>query len=201
MESRRRIMMANLVPRNGLMREYLLNGNVLDTSIYGLHATNYGAVLNTTYAGFDGINDYIEIPYFDLDLNQSISMKIDFTNVINTPNYFIGGAAQFTGIRYNGTSFLVLPVANTLDLLLLNWTKLAGFVHFYCYKKTSVLYSIYLNGIYIGDSGCNRSEQFRISRIGARDPNTELSFNGKIKLFRAYNRVLTELEILNLANE
>ncbi len=72
------------MPKNGLVAEYLFDGDANDTSGNGNHGTVNGAILtsdrngntNSAYS-CDGLDDYIKTNHPDLD-SQSLSISVWF---------------------------------------------------------------------------------------------------------------------------
>jgi hypothetical protein len=99
------------VPSNGLVGWWPFNGNANDESGNGNNGTVNGPTLTADRLGnankaysFDGVNDYINIPYSNsLNINGSISISYWFknTNISSTNN----GVLVFHGDNQSGLQF------------------------------------------------------------------------------------------------
>lgn len=184
----------NEIPRDGLIREYLLGGNTLDTSGNGQHGTTFNVSYISDYAVFNGTSSYINIPNQNFEDSYTFSFVIDFSNV-NSTQYFIGNSAAF-GIRYNGLNFIASY--GTASIVTVAWTKINGFINLIV-ERVGVNFNIYINGVFIGASTRGSVTNSGNDRIGKTAD--DFFFNGKMKKIRIYNRVLTQSEKNKLSNE
>jgi len=215
--------------RDGLVAEYLFNGNANDTSGNGNDGTVNGATLTTDRNGnansaylFDGVNDYINIGD-NLDIvttGYSISAWIN-TNNINNRQDVINKQSQlspFNGfalrlnqpINGNIIFFCQNNVAGNRNAIttLTNTIPLSTLVHV-AFTCSDILdagtYEIYLNNInqslsVLENTLASIPDTSVDFTIGSTSNNT-LNFDGKIDDIRIYNRALTPDEITALYQE
>jgi hypothetical protein len=201
---------------DGLVAYYPFNSNANDESGNGYHGIIYGTTLVSARFGnaylFNGINNYIEIPYatvFDLSPNDFslcvwikplASLPIGTEMLIITkwyPNPKSYLLSYYTASRSsgNGISFRVNGDGNsvgfpTLDLLN-TWHCVVAV------KKQNNLY-LYLDGALVAQNTMENSGALIGSgpiRIGCPE------FNGIIDEIRFYNRAVNQTEIEELFNQ
>ena len=218
----------NTAPNNGLVAEYLFNGNANDTSGNNNHGTVNGAVLTTDRFGntdsaylFDGVDDYISISSISTTIVSYITMSA-WVNAKpqNTDNYTAGGivlnggdyefaiTANTNSIRYALTGVTPVPswTDTGIDTSLNQWSLIS-----IVYDGTKII--TYLNGQQVDSRNFSGSMPGTIGYpfgIGARyleqGGSVPLNgwyslFNGKIDDVRIYNRALSASEIQALYQE
>jgi hypothetical protein len=209
------------IPRDGLLAWWPFNGNANDEWIYGRNATVVGPVLtsdrfsNTNAAySFDGVDDYMYVPSFNLDATMSLSLWVEdeggypnarsinpryvsaeycnggfalFNRVNDAPNYLC-----FTRNRGNAAddalATFLLP-ANTLTHLCVTYD--GATVKFYRNGELvneDVIIGLIIEGGYLffGMSGCTPA------------PNMGDYFNGTLDDVGFWNRVLSNDEVKQL---
>jgi hypothetical protein len=163
------------------------------TNGVGFNAANVGSLT------FDGVNDYVDIgnPTSLQSLTQG-SIEAFYYRIASTATYqmiFTDAVSDFE-ITYN---------INTLQFWVGN--SGIGYSHaitgqwFHVVGVLGVGFKrLYLNGIQVAsgtNTGLNTGN--RVRYVGSR-PGGNLPFNGLIPVLRAYNRTLTEAEILQNYN-
>ena len=181
------------IPRDGLIREYLLNGNSFDTSGNGQNGSDTNITYIDDYAYFNGTNSLISFSQFNFDIGYTIAFTANI--YLATVNRYYLSSITSNGIRYNTNNWLVNN-SSTGTILTLPYTRVDSFVSFVFICERYDLYHMYANGIYIGQT-YRGVDMLTINNIG-RATSTIL---GGIKKLRVYNRTLTESEITILANE
>jgi hypothetical protein len=139
---------------------------------------------------FDGVDDTVVLP-----VNyavKSISAFINF-NLVPSTQYFLGYFTVLSGVRYNGSSFLVYGDSASGSELL--WTKENRIVHFACVQNGND-WNIYIDSSFIGSSN-NAGNLSLIRTIGSRYYGRagQFFFKGNIGLLKLYDRALNVNEI------
>lgn len=203
MGSIKRFMGGSEIPRNGLIAEYLFNGNANDTSGNGYNGIVNGATLTTDRNGvsnaaysFNGTSSYISIPSsFAFNVGCSISFWANFWNVTSA-NYMLGNGSL--GVRYNGLNFLISVGQGGINLL--NWTKVNRQVNVVIIRTSLTNYDYYIDGYFLGSQSTGGvTTTLTLDKIGMQ--SSGFFFNGVLDNFRFYNRTLTQTEITQLYNE
>jgi len=176
---------------------YDMSGNGND----GTLANNPTRATSTCWVGyclaFDGVNDYVIIPW-SLNLSQgSISMWFK-SNASwgDTKIFFEGdGTASASSPSFEGTSSLLrFYVANGCQLNVSysqgEWNHVVGI------WSGSNNY-LYLNGVLVGSGTCTFTES-NFSKFVAGSRSGTLAANSTIDDVRIYNRALTATEVKNL---
>lgn len=115
----------------------------------------------------NGADNYIRLGEIQtFNVGESIEINMTFDNISST-SYFISHYVNSTGIRYNGSSFLIYNNVNGYTTL--NWAKVSGFVDFKITRLTLVLYEIFINGSSIGTLSPNTADSLQWNLIGARE--------------------------------
>ena len=150
------------VPANGLLGWWPFNGNANDESGNGNNGTNNGATLTTDRNGvanqaysFDGVNDFIEIPYSSLYVNEQLTIsywKKDSV-LINDTDLMFGNPTSAIWCTQVGTNFVGMynnlgcngfdAGLTTTNFINNSWSLLSFVIN---NNSTSV----YKNGIFIG---------------------------------------------------
>ncbi|NLI31255.1 MAG: hypothetical protein GX422_00525 [Deltaproteobacteria bacterium] len=196
-------------PRNGLVAEYLFEGNARDTSGNGNHGNVQGAVLTKDRFGrskaaysFNGSSSYIEISKSkSLNLTQSLT----FAAWVNITSLTSGGVAVLlckgtTYVSYNMyiyqnklyVGFNNVPIYNgNMDILQNKWIHLAV-----TWNGTNI--KSYINGImdpnireFKGTLDVTDENFF----LGMDPPGAYEYLHGKLDDVRIYNRALNVEEI------
>lgn len=198
--SQNNISTGNVIPTSGLVREYLLNGDGVET----ISATNGTLTGCTPIAGingeangalsFNGSSDFISFTATSAYSNMTISCWLNINNV-TAAGYFIGYTAA--GIRYNGTDFM--PKIGTGTSNALAYTKADAWIHFLIERTSSTSYNLYINNSLLGVFTNSTSDNLYVSFLGKRSDG--FYYNGKIDNVRIYNRVLTSGERSSLFAE
>ncbi len=211
----------NYVPTNGLLGWWPFNGNANDQSVNGNNGTVNGATLTTDRFGnannsysFDGVDDYIIVPYnSSLNVssvsisgwlnasqlggvrglvarwNQSNNPCLNYvTSIDNNLNNFVGASSIYSNtVLYSGSSILTNQ-----------W------YHFFYTHNQLTGGKIYLNGILVGNNGltgsiCSSNNDLY---FGAQFNLTSLwrFFNGKLDDIGIWNRELSQQEVTALYN-
>jgi len=198
----------------GLVAHYEFEGNANDSSGNGNNGTEYGGVSYVDgvigQAGsFDGVDDYIAIPFDAIDQELSISFWMntdDLNSCVDGYGSTVVANSPTEGSGYNHTLQLcngsLKPEAyldNTLEQNFVTsvqinaniWTHIS-----YTIKRNSDIY-IYVNGVLkerfqAGDYINNNDGYLTIADIR---PNRGLFYKGKLDDLRIYDRVLKESEI------
>jgi len=211
------------IPRDGLIGEWLLNGNALDTSGYGNHGTVVGATLvtgrkgipNTAYnmtASEDriSIGDFLDMGLLDMSISAwcNITAYI-LTNIIvakTASNPELGsyslGLNFGTPYKYRG----VFSPSSSPKIVLSNLAFASGWHHIVqVYDRDNSIY-MYVDGVLQTAStsiaaysayNMNNNKELTIgnAHLGA------FPLNGSISEVRIYNRVLSSEDVNLLYNE
>ena len=213
------------IPTDNLVGYWPFNGNANDESGYGNDGTVYGATITTDRFGlankayyFDGLNDYIHIPFNNNLTNVSVSFWYNASSATSTwPTFFWFGQnaninnivlycqlTYYAGANGNLFSRIVTTSTNYYDIQTANVPTLNAW-HHVCviFDKTGNLFKLYLDDILAGQIttvGDLLTSDF--INIGTHDP----AFNdewvkGSLDDYRIYNRALTNSEIDALYHE
>lgn len=203
-----RIINYSTIPRDGLIGEWLFNGNADDTSGNNRNGTVNGATLtsnrksieNTAYS-FDGSNDYISVSnYIDFGLNWTISIWLKLTNIaayhsILYTNSYINTGINFYKYKNSGVELRINATTPGLGLVI-PFTNFTSWNHITYIYDNGVLKG-YLNGRYVNQRILNVSPNNNLLYFG----RGYLYLNGSLDDIRIYNRVLTSNEIIALYEE
>jgi hypothetical protein len=215
------------VPTNGLVAWWPFNGNANDESGNENHGTVFGATLTEDRAGnvnsameFNGINNYISIPYSNtIGVQQEITVSfwVYFNGGSCGPRimqsmpwgqcggYTIATSSGSNSSRYfytdfNNCSSSVLssssPDINGLICKHINWSA----------SGLTGISTMYFDGVLVdSDTTNNYFNSVNYSNnpltIGNIDPNSCDWFGGYLDDIAIYNRTLTQQEITELFNE
>ncbi len=204
---------------DGLVAYYPFNGNANDESGNGHHGTVYGATPgediygspDTAYA-FDGVNDYIDIPY-QSDIEPDIfTVSVLFNTQMTTIGQLIGtdpnGVSCNHGynLRTIGSANFWIDPSSSCGA---HWASISSnesvndglWHHFVAVYDSSGNIKMYIDGILQNASGSSGYNKTHASiRIGMWRKSTELAyFDGRLDEIRIYNRALSEPEISELA--
>lgn len=219
----------DIIPRDNLLLEWLLQGNANDTSGNGFDGTVDGAVLtadnnsvpNQAYL-FDGVNDRIfrahNAGMYNSQISISTWVRIDSLHAVNNNNWISAGWAttptSIDGVYVykpsgNKIQFIYFKTGSIVVVMESSVTFTLGvWFHVLC-AHSNVSYGdrIYINGVRdlgvtyrIGAYGAMLTTGTPDMYLGARSNNTEFT-NGAICKYRRYSDTLTQAEITALANE
>ncbi len=205
-------------PKNGLVAEYLFEGNAKDTSGNGNNGTVHGAVLirdrfgrvNGAYS-FNGVNAYISVPdRADFDLTGDYAFSVWIYQKSATPSWTVRILDKATaatcdgwnldtwdgstgrGIRLDvGCPWTIADSAHSLNA----WhhvvaTVKGGYVTFYLDGQID-------GGGTVASTPTNSLDVY----IGAGHGNSSIFFDGAIDDIRIYNRALSVPEVAALYND
>ena len=219
---------ATSVPTDGLVGEWLFDGDADDTSENGLNATTYGVTLTSDRNGvssgaysFDGSNDYIRISDNDLlDTDDAMSISVwvypestgtsqwviskFYSNAIYG-DYFLSFAdsMEWSWQYYNYGAYSVdaeaIDVSSVYALEENSWNHLVV-------TYDSGVSKAYLDGTQVGSySGVIlelEPDEYSYDDIYiGKFWNNQYYFKGKMDDIRIYNRALTALEVTALYND
>jgi PKD repeat protein len=205
------------VPRNGLVAEYLFEGNSTDTSGNGNNGTVNGATLTADRFGkvnraynFNGTNNYIDVgPLPALGNNPATLTECAWVSTSKS-----GG----TGINYvilskrhvNNSEWSTLELLNARGTLVVDDYGYANPIrgtsnindntwHFVCGTRNNSGYKIYVDGALEGQKTDTRAVSGSTYNMHIGHQGAWASyFNGKIDDVRIYNRALSAAEIVLL---
>lgn len=209
------------LPTDGLIAYYPFNGNANDESGNGYHGIVNGATLASDRKGnmnsayyFDGVNDYIQIPFILLNGESEFSIcgwvNTDASSVTNNTIFGSRGSTNNhlidlrifspnTSFRFdvgNGSSVYTVTLNNnTLGAWIFLALTFTGSTQM---KIENLSDAISSSGIPSAISSPNINDFFY---FGMLDFLAGFYFRGYIDDFRIYNRVLTTEEITALYNE
>ncbi len=191
--------------REGLVGEWLFSGNPNDTSGYGHNGTVTGAALssdrfnnsNKSYY-FDGIDDRIDLGTFFTLHTFSISLWVKNTRISTDYSDIIENNHDFTNrwclqVQPNSTIYDFGGVYSSIQNN--QWTHIVLI-------QNENSYSVYVNGTCVGTNnwvGDDDGNQNLV--LGYWYGGTSRWYQGYIDDIRAYNRVLSNAEILALYHE
>jgi hypothetical protein len=195
------------IPLHGLIGEWLLNGNALDSSGYQNHGTIYGPVFTPGYNGqagdFNGVGDYIQIPSY-MNFNNltafTLSAWIYPTNCgylnpiiskVNPMRDFVLDLQQNGKLDVHfGFGYGQYHWCTSDDPVPLNqWSHVVA-------VWTGTKWQLYLNGNLIKEADCSGYAPVwtgTVMEIGAM--NSEYFFDGMIDEVKVFNYALTSPEI------
>ena len=210
------------IPRNGLVAEYLFNGNANDTSDNNNNGTVSGAALTTDKDGksnnaylFDGVDDYIEVlnsPSLQ-NITTELTISVWFNQYdMNTAYRIIDKHSANNPIGYALDTYENSTSKNKIRLLAsptnanANSSHSLNQWHHIVVTFDNGTASFYLDGQFDGAKpfGMNSLVPYDINmRIGSGTPSiyTNVYFSGKIDNIRIYNRALTAEEVNLLYND
>ncbi len=208
------------IDTTGLVAWYPFSWNANDFSGHGHHGTVYGATLTADRYGnpnsaylFDGINDYIQVPY-SVELNPPKRMtvsswvKADSWGSLSYSNYVLGteqsgnkgyslrgGATTATFMIGSGGAWWPAETASGA-IASDRWYHLTG-----VYDGTAV--RLYINGVEMVTTACyDTITPATIELIIGTSPGSFLRyFDGVIDDIRIYSRALSASEIVDLYHE
>lgn len=189
------------IPRTGLVREYLLNGDGTET-VSGINGTLTGctaiAGINGEINGaisFNGTSDFIQFTATSETASLGISVWLNLYNT-TAAGYFLGYTSN-GGMRYNGTDFLIKTPSGTTGTLA--WTKVNGWVHLIVNRTGATTYDVYINTVKIGTLTNSTTDGLRFAYLGKQ--TLGYYYNGPMDNLRFYTRNLTSDEIVALYQE
>lgn len=207
---------SNLIIQTGLISYYPFNGNTNDESGNNNHGTNYGATLTTDINNvsgrayfFNGIDNYISIPDFDLMNLNSVTVHCVLKpqdTILMTPLYHgYKGEVEITsssnhinfGVKLTDNNWYICQSDGEVN----KWSILTG-----VWERANNV-KLFLNGQFISqvtvpNYGLHDAGSPYHSAIGGRGffGYTQL-FNGKVDEVRFYNRALSPFEISQLHDQ
>ena len=215
-------MQAFAQPTAGLVAHYTFDGNVNDVSGNSNNGTVYGATLTTDQYGnpnsayyFNGINDYINLPFNAFQLNEysySICLKVIANpSPLNQVTAFSVGnstADQHIGIvRGNpypvgiGVGSYYAPGVAPPDRALVGTLPALNTYYHVIGTRSSTTLKLYMDGVFVDSVVVhNAIPSYGIGTIqaliGCRVGNIQY-FQGVIDDLAVYNRTLSDSEIQN----
>ena len=142
-------------------------------------------------ASFNGSSSYIELPANIVP--KTVLLHANFYQVAATA-YFLGMVGgSSSGIRYNGSTFLVYTFHSATGFVAVPWTKVDAMVHFAAVNTSGYLWDIYIEGEKIGTGTSGVGGSLEIGQFGRRD--TSYYFNGPMDEIAFFDRTLTETDI------
>lgn len=225
LSARRAVIKLEGIPREGLVGEWLFKGNPFDTSGNGNNGTVNGAILttdrhsnpNSAYL-FDGINDYISVPYAAVLFNGVFSYSIwvkfitwnpAFTNnwMVNSWNsttprvdgmYIISSASRHPRLVYRaGSASNVMESTQNIGLGV--WHHIVvihGASADFLYIDGAPISTTYEFGSFVAGIDASTPPTF----FGARTDISQFT-NLAISDTRKYNIELTQADVTALFNE
>ncbi len=218
------------IPRNGLVGEWLFDGNANDTSGNGNNGTVNGATLTADRFGnsnkaysFDGgnSNNNISLPEginagTNITFNLWVYPKTITTTVVSQEIMLFYHRAGYRdiGVVYGspviGQSgskifFTTFGTDNSGGNLLSNSDLSLNTWHQITVTYDGNLKKLYIDGVLNNSSSFNKTlnwtDNFLYNVIGCGVQESKPTFNGLIDDVRIYNRALTDEEITTLYNE
>jgi len=177
----------------GLKGMWRLENTALDGSGNANHGTVHGATYTDGQFGrclsFNGTTDYVDLPS-EL-IPKTVTLWTNF-NLVSHTNYFLGGKpTTFSGIRYDGTTFLVFTGGQHWSAVA--WAKQDALVHFAALLSATT-YDIYINGSFVGTGNLGTGgDDLRLGRFGSRVDG--YFFPGPLDEINFWNRALTQPDI------
>lgn len=208
---------------DGLVAYWPLNINANDATGNGNHGTEYGGV---AYVGsmmggaaeFDGLNDYIDIPYSAIIepaiLSISLWLKSDKQArqlIIDTDHANSGSHGYGLGITETGFADFYVDPSSTMGshVRSINSENIVNggtWHHVVAIYDADLTLSMYVDGIFQPDMAAGGyARTHRSIRIGMRRSTSSTAlrhyFRGTIDEIRIYDRVLSQHEIQQLYSE
>ena len=191
--------------RDGLIGEWMLNGNLLDTSGFNMSGVNYGATFENDYLSFDGVDDYVDGFNRLIFVNYTLSLVISLDELINVINYISGGGINLLGIAYRTDTNRLYLIHESNDVLLpsffINPPTFSGFTSIIIEKTSNTNYRYLIDGVEIGTTTISSRDQFTNALFGKRSAVPSFPTKCKMKKIRIYNRLLSSSELSILAND
>ncbi len=201
--------------RDGLIAEYLFNGNANDTSGNGNNGTVYGATLTMDRFGnsnsayyFNGVSDWINTNVINgFDENKISLCGWIKTNVINDHCPLITCRSAYDidkGIAFipDGNVFFDLGYWGSQRVITSNISVFDNRWHFIVGTYDGLKMRIFLDGTLQDERQISLSLQIdKYFKIGFDDLIASRYFNGIIDDASIYNRALSDSEIQALYNE
>ena len=203
---------------DGLVAYYPFNGNANDESGHGHNGTVHGAINSAGTYLFDGLDDYIEIPYSpELDLSNGDFTLCAWINPLSIPltgtemlivSKWVPNPKSYL-LSYHNNNPVWVPnisfrVNDDWNYVYTNQINLTNSWHYVvAIKKQNDLY-VYVDGSLIGQDYIRRSDisagQGSILISWPTSSGSGYCFNGYIDEVRFYNRSISEAEIAVLYN-
>ena len=202
---------------HGLVAHYEFEGNANDSSGNGNHGVEYGGVgyvdgVIGQAGSFDGVDDYIKIPFESIDNEITISTWIKVENKNQCPSGYgasIIANSPDDGVGYNHTLQLcngfLKPIGFLEHTLEQNFNTSVNinnstWIHILYIIKKSENIKLYVDGklkqIFPSGNFINNNEGYLT--IADIRPERGLLYQGKIDDLRIYNRPLNASEIEEL---
>lgn len=146
---------------------------------------------------FDGTDYLLLTNTITMNVGDTMCLWIDSSTISGTC-YFMGETNAARGIRYStDNKFLFYQKtgqSTSPAIVLRTW------FHFAMIRRTTVLYDMYLNGVFFFTFNMTGAITPVWTRIGTRAASP-LYWRGKLEELRFYNRTLSNTELLLLAND
>jgi hypothetical protein len=212
---------SSTIPRNGLVGEWLFNGNANDTSGKGNNGTVYGATSTTDRFGnpskaYSFNNNYVLIPNstdLNISTNQlSLCAWIYINSIPNSAGCVID-KSDANGFDRSYALYYKDNNSNDFDMILHTNNQYSSF---YSLNQISINHWVFIVGVYDGtkvklftngqfstEYSCTGNIYVgnRNVSIGKGEEGTEWNFVGLIDDVRIYNRTLSDSEIQALYHE
>ena len=218
---------ADFDTNNGLVAYYSFDGDASDKTGNGNDGVVFGASLTNDRFGiankaysFDGVDDYIEVP-FNQNLNtdsftvsiwakpievmsnransQNVASIVTSRDVSPTSGFSI---YQFSDDKWRGQNGPTGDHWYTTfgtDVIINNWINII-LIH----SSDNNITRLFQNGIFVGESNSsfysNKSKPLRVGAGGTESNSPQYFFPGEIDDLRIYNRAISENEINFLYN-
>ena len=204
---------------NGLVGQWLFNGNLNDETSNANHGTGFGGITFTTGVDgttnsallFDGIDDYVNIPnhiVFQFG-NGSFTLSYWYNttstegdNLVNKCGSGNSAPAPYYGIStYAGDGNTSVRTSFNSSILDANGPSLAnGQWHHIVFTRNGSLLSLYIDGV-LNNSGSFPPDDISNSFLLVLGRNQEIyqyTYEGKMDNLRLYNRSLSGIEVTSL---
>jgi hypothetical protein len=210
----------------GVTANYPLDASAIDISGNQRNGTEYGVIATTGVYGemntafdFDGVDDLIDIPAFG-NWGQEMAISMWFksnSDSIGEGQVLMGSRNPGTGstisdfvlilnsngayawkIYSGGTNSQVITADNTVSFD--KWTHIAA-----DWSRITGKMRLFLNGDLIGTSNTGANPRYLNNSVGIGNYNIDFDnsrapFHGQLDQVMVFNRILTQQEILGLAD-